>query len=66
MLAQAYALAAMPDEALACLKVAVDRGFINYPFLANHDPFFEGIRTLPAFQELLAVVRDRWQAFEPA
>lgn len=65
MLAQAYALAAMPDEALACLKVAVDRGFINYPFLANHDPFFEPIRTLPAFQELLAVVRGRWQAFEP-
>jgi TolB-like protein len=65
MLAQAYALAAMPDDALACLKVAVDRGFINYPFLANHDPFFEPIRTLPAFQELLAVVRGRWQAFEP-
>ena len=65
MLAQGYALAGMPDDAVRCLKVAVDRGFINYPFLANHDPFFEGIRTLPAFQELLAVVRDRWQAFEP-
>jgi TolB-like protein/thioredoxin-like negative regulator of GroEL len=65
MLAQAYALAAMPDEAMACLRVAVDRGFINYPFLANHDPFFDRIRTLPAFQELLAAVRDRWQAFEP-
>jgi TolB-like protein/tetratricopeptide (TPR) repeat protein len=66
MLAQAYALAAMPDEAMACLRVAVDRGFINYPFLANHDPFLERIRTLPVFQELLAVVHDRWQAFEPA
>jgi TolB-like protein/Flp pilus assembly protein TadD len=66
MLAHAYALAGLPDDAVRCLRVAVDRGFINYPFLASHDPFFEPIRTLPVFQELLAVVRARWQAFEPA
>jgi len=66
MLAQGYALAGMPDRAIACLKVAVDRGFINYPFLSEHDPFLESIRAQPAFQRLMDVVRDRWHAFEPA
>jgi TolB-like protein/tetratricopeptide (TPR) repeat protein len=65
MLAQGYALAGMPDDAIRCLEVAIDRGFINYPFLARHDPFFDSIRALPAFQRLLEVVRDRWQNFEP-
>jgi non-specific serine/threonine protein kinase len=64
MLAQGFALAGMPDEALRCLRVAVDRGFINYPFLEQHDPFLESIRPLPAFQQLMAVVRDRWERFE--
>jgi non-specific serine/threonine protein kinase len=65
MLAQGYALAGMPEDAIRCLRIAIDRGFINYPFLARHDPFFESIRTLPAFQQLLDVVRDRWRRFEP-
>jgi hypothetical protein len=54
----------MPNDAIGCLKVAIDRGFINYPYLARHEPFFESFRTLPAFQELLDVVRERWQRFE--
>ena len=65
MLAQGYALAGMPDDAIRCLEVAIDRGFINYPFLARHDPFFASIRTLPSFQRLLELVRDRWERFEP-
>jgi hypothetical protein len=64
MLAQGRALAGMPDDAIRCLKVAIDRGFINYPFLAQHDPFFDSIRTLPSFQRLMELVRDRWQHFE--
>jgi hypothetical protein len=43
MLAQGYALAGMPEDAIRCLRVAIDRGFINYPFLARHDPFFDSI-----------------------
>jgi TolB-like protein len=65
MLAQGYALAGMPKDAIRCLKVAIDRGFINYPFLARHDPFFDAIRTLPSFQRLLELVRVRWETFEP-
>ena len=64
MLAQGYALAGMPEDAIRCLSVAIDRGFINYPFLARHDPFFESIRRLPSFHRLMELVRDRWQNFE--
>ena len=27
------------------LTIAVDRGFINHPFLARHDPCFETLRS---------------------
>jgi tetratricopeptide (TPR) repeat protein len=64
-LAQGYALAGMPDDAIRCLRIAIDRGFINYPFLARHDPFFESMRTLPAYRRLMELVRDRWEKFEP-
>ena len=40
------------------------RGFINYPFLARHDPFFETVRSHPRFKQLLDVVHDRWEKFE--
>jgi hypothetical protein len=45
--------------------IAVDRGFINYPSLAEHDPFFEKVRGEPRFQKLLKTVRERWEKFEP-
>jgi TolB-like protein len=63
-LAQGYALAGEPDRALHWLAIAVDRGFINYPFLARHDPFFEDLRSDPRFQRLLQTVRGRWVKFE--
>jgi len=64
-IAQGYALAGIPERALHWLAVAVDRGFINYPFLAEHDPFFQALRSQPRFQELMGTVRDRWERFEP-
>jgi hypothetical protein len=35
------------------------------PFLSQRDPFFDSIRSLPPFQRLIELVRDRWQNFEP-
>jgi TolB-like protein len=62
-LAQGYAWAHMRTPALKWLRTAIDRGFINYPFLARHDPSFEALRGDPKFKALLAVVRDRWERF---
>jgi hypothetical protein len=45
-------------------RVAIDRGFVNYPFLARHDPSFETLRGDSAFTELLEVARHRWERFE--
>jgi TolB-like protein/thioredoxin-like negative regulator of GroEL len=64
MLAQGYALAGKSDPALRWLAMAIDRGFINYPFLMEHDPFFTRFRSLERFQQLMIIVRDRWEAFE--
>jgi non-specific serine/threonine protein kinase len=63
-LAQGYALAGMPDPAIDWLAIAVDRGFINYPFLSQHDPFLKRLRHDGRFNLLLAEVRKRWEAFE--
>jgi TolB-like protein len=65
LLAQGYALAGAPERALHWLEIAVDRGFINHPFLARHDPFLESLRSDPRFQKLMGTVRDRWEMFEP-
>ena len=64
MLAGGYALAGSEERALHWLAIAVDRGFINYPFLAQHDPFFAGLRGRPRFEALMATVRDRWERFD--
>lgn len=64
LLAHGYALAGMPDRALHWLDVAIGRGFINYPFLAEHDPLLASLRGHPRFQELLAIARERWVRFE--
>ena len=63
-LAQGYALAGMPERALYWLEIAVGRGFINYPFLAQHDPFLQSLRAHPRFLQLMETVRDRWERFE--
>ena len=63
-LAHGFALAGMAGPAMRWLEVAVDRGFINYPFLARHDPVFRLLRSEARFKRLLEVVRDRWERFE--
>ena len=64
MLAQGYALAGMPEEAMHWLAIAIDRGFVNYPFLSRHDPYLESLRGLPEFQQLMNAVRVRWEEFQ--
>ena len=64
LLAQGYAMAGAQERAIDWLAIAVDRGFINYPFLARYDPFIASLRSDSRFQQLLDVVRDRWEKFE--
>jgi TolB-like protein/thioredoxin-like negative regulator of GroEL len=64
LLAQGFALAGRPEEAITWLEAAVARGFINYPFLARHDPSLASVRAAPRFQILLKQVRTQWQRFE--
>lgn len=63
LLAQGFALAGMHGAALKWLKRAVERGFVNYPFLAQHDPCFRSLRTNRIFRALMSDVRDRWESF---
>ena len=54
----------LADESLRWLEIAIERGFINYPFLAQHDPFFKSLRSDPRFEQLLDTVHERWEKFE--
>ena len=64
-LAEGYAMIGGAEEAVRWLGVAVERDYINHPFLARYDPCFESLRGDPRFQELLEAVRERWLSFEP-
>jgi len=60
--AQAYALIGRREDAVRWVRMAVAHGFINYPFLARHDPFLGDVRSEPGFQQVLAEVKPRWEA----
>jgi eukaryotic-like serine/threonine-protein kinase len=63
-LAEGFALAGARETAIKWLEVAIDRGFVNYPFLARHDPSFKALRGESAFKTLLEAARYRWERFE--
>jgi TolB-like protein len=63
-LAHGYARRGMVDEAMQWLSVAVNRGFINYRFIAEHDPALRSLHDDSRFRELLQRVHKRWSSFE--
>jgi non-specific serine/threonine protein kinase len=63
-LAEAYAMAGVPDRAFHWLDIAITRGYINYPFLARYDPCLQSLRGDARFERLLDTVQARWLAFE--
>ena len=65
VVASCYARLRMVGETVAWLRQAMNRGFIHYPFLAEHEPFLARIRSDPRVQEVLSEVKERWEAFEP-
>ncbi len=58
------ALVGAKEEALEWLGYAVDAAFINYPMLAEHDPFLARLRGEPRFDALLERVKHEWENFE--
>ncbi|MGB7063271.1 MAG: protein kinase [Candidatus Zixiibacteriota bacterium] len=64
LFADFYALLGHKKEALDWLENAVNRGFINYPFLSEHDPFLENVRSEDRFKKLMERVKHEWENFE--
>jgi non-specific serine/threonine protein kinase len=63
-MATGYALIDEKEDAIDWIENAVNRGFINYPFLAGYDPLLESIRGEVRFKALLERVRHEWEHFE--
>jgi tetratricopeptide (TPR) repeat protein len=59
-----YALAGQKEEALDWLSNAVDRGFINYPVIAERDRLLESVRGEPRFRDIAARAKYEWEHFE--
>jgi TolB-like protein/tetratricopeptide (TPR) repeat protein len=63
-IADAFALLDEKEEALDWLENAVNRGFINYPFISERDPFLSNIRGEERFKKLMERVKYEWEHFE--
>jgi TolB-like protein/Tfp pilus assembly protein PilF len=63
-LASALALIGEKEKALDYLENAVNRGFINYPFIAEKDPWLASLRGEARFKKLLERVKYEWEHFE--
>jgi serine/threonine protein kinase/tetratricopeptide (TPR) repeat protein len=63
-MAHGYALIKEKKKALDWLENAIDRGFIAYPFLNDHDPFLDDIRGEERFKKLIQRVKNEWENFE--
>jgi non-specific serine/threonine protein kinase len=62
--AGAFALLDEKKEALDWLENAVNRGFINFPFINNYDFFLDNIRGEERFKKLMERVKYEWEHFE--
>ncbi|MFC2166091.1 hypothetical protein ACFLT2_13980, partial [Acidobacteriota bacterium] len=61
---ECFALLDERNVAMDWLEHAVNRGFINYPLLSEHDPFLVNIRGEPRFKKLMERVKHEWENFE--
>jgi serine/threonine protein kinase/Tfp pilus assembly protein PilF len=61
---RAFALLDEKNEALDWLENAVNKGFINYPFISKYDTFLENIRGEERFKKLIERVKYEWEHLE--
>jgi non-specific serine/threonine protein kinase len=64
ILAECFSLVGDDARATEWASKSVEHGLWNYPLLAERDPFLKGVRGDPAFQQLLAELKPRWEAFQ--
>ena len=64
LMAVCYALIDEKEKSLDWLENAIDRGFINYQFFNEYDPFLERIRKEPRFERLMDRVKYEAENFE--
>ena len=61
--AQAYAVLGEKAPALRVLRQSIENGFFSYPYLAA-DPLLDPLRAEPECTQLLALARQRHEAFK--
>jgi len=52
------------DQSLEWLENAIDRGFINYPFINDYDKFLNNVRSEERFKVLMKKVKHEWENFK--
>jgi non-specific serine/threonine protein kinase len=60
-LAASCSLIGRNDDSLRWIRIGMDRGFINYPFLSSYDPLLANVRSDTRFRDLMREVKARWQ-----
>jgi non-specific serine/threonine protein kinase len=59
-----YAHLGKKKKSIEWLENAVQRGFMNYPFIVYHDPFLAEIRNEEKLKKLLKKVKSKWEHYE--
>jgi serine/threonine protein kinase len=64
MMAAIFSLLGRTEESLDWLEHAVTHGFINYPFLAEKEPFLENVRGEERFRKIMKRTKIEWENFD--
>ena len=64
MIGSCYAMLGLVSDAVSWLRQAMHRGFINYPLLAEHDPFLKALHDQSRFVSLMERAKREWETFE--
>jgi len=64
VMSNCYALIDELDQALDWLEIAISRGFINYPFLSQHDKLLAKLHGHPRFEALMQKAKYEFDRFD--
>jgi len=62
-LAESYAITGDTAEAIVYFRIAIDHGFVHYPFFSQHNPHLALLHGEPEFESLLARAEAEWRRF---